>query len=319
MKITDLRPGDILIFSGGSENPVSDSITYLTKSPVNHAAMVYTNPSEIIEETPPAVHVNSVKARINGGKISVMRHHPMEKSYAPVLDVARNYLNYNHPYSNGSIYTLGLLLLYRRFIPGANTQKVMVKIFKKIASDLLDYVDRFIYPGKSPMCCSQFIYRCYETAGDEYHLDIAQRCGYEGEGEFFNGKSVLRQVIHKVKNDTSDGFRRYILDYSERDLGVEITQSDDELAKDLYVALQADHDHQEKELNHELVVAIHEFSQAVYYAMTGISINYNELENANKYCMVTSGLSLLCLEEYDFVTPSDLLNNCTNLRLVGEI
>jgi hypothetical protein len=170
MEIKDLLPGDILLFSGEPESPISDSITYLTKSAVSHAAMVFDDSYEIIEETPPAIHINSVKARINGGKISVMRHHPKKKNYAPVLDIARNYLNFNRPYSHSGLYTLGLLLLYRSFTPGRRSQKVIVKIFKKLTSELLDYVDRFLYPGKSPMFSSQFIYRCYEEAGDDYHL-----------------------------------------------------------------------------------------------------------------------------------------------------
>jgi hypothetical protein len=248
-----------------------------------------------------------------------MRHYPKKQSYDPVLDVARNYLNYNQPYSHGKLYALGLLLLYKRFTPNVIAQKVMVKIFKKIASELLDYVDRYIYPGKFPMYCSQFVYRCYEEAGDEYCLGIVENNSSIDAQVAANGKSLLRQVIHRIRNDASDVFRSYIMEYSDKNLGVDISQSDTDLAIDLVNALQAKSGQKNLELDNELVMAIHEFSQAVYRAMTGINIDYYELEHANRIGMTTTGLSLLSMEESDFVTPGDLFNNCANLRLIGEI
>jgi hypothetical protein len=136
---------------------------------------------------------------------------------------------------------------------------------------------------------------------------------------FSNSKSLLRQAIHRIRNDSSATFHNYIMEYSNRELGEDISQSTTELARELLNALEDEKGSRQTELDYELVVVIHEFSQAVYRAVTGINIDYHELENANRIGMTTSGLSLLCLEECDLVTPSDLLNNCLNLVCVGEI
>ncbi len=319
MDIQDLQPGDVLLFSGKKGSMISEAIMYLTESPVSHAAMTYTSSSDIVEEAPPAVRINNAWDRFERRIISVMRQFPSQHSYLPVLDAANGHLNNNQPYTNESLYTLGMLLVYKKFIPGIQTQKVMVRIFKKLASELLIYINQYTYPGKAPMVCSQLICRCYQEAGDNYRLSISNRKNeYEDTGEV-SGHSLLRQVISRIKNDASGEFRNFIGRGSATEFGDEIGQSDEELAGDLLARLRDEPVCQGVALDKELIVAVHEFSQAMYTAETGIRVAHDELEYVNKQHMTTLGLRRLLVEEADFVTPGDLLNHCTNLRRIGEI
>ena len=51
MDIKDLKPGDVLLFSGEKGSFISEAIMFLTNSPVSHAALVYSDPANIVEET----------------------------------------------------------------------------------------------------------------------------------------------------------------------------------------------------------------------------------------------------------------------------
>ncbi len=175
MDINDLQPGDVLLFSGKHGCMISESIMHLTESPVSHAAMAHITPADIVEETPPAIKISNAWDRFEGRKISVMRQFPPQRSYMPVLNAANGYLNENQPYSNGDLYILGLFLIYKKFSPGVNTQMVMVKIFKKLASELLGYACLHANYGSVPMVCSQLICRCYEDAGNKFRLSISNR------------------------------------------------------------------------------------------------------------------------------------------------
>jgi len=148
MEISDLKPADILLFSGEKGSWISEAIMFLTDSSVSHAAMTYTSSEKIVEESPPAVQVNDAAQRFKGRTVYVMRIDPSKDSMSPVLDASEGYLNKDEPYAMSNLYLVGLLLLYRKFTPSTQVQKVMLKIFKKLAADIIKYINKHKNPGK---------------------------------------------------------------------------------------------------------------------------------------------------------------------------
>ncbi|MCP4214213.1 MAG: hypothetical protein GY765_06130 [bacterium] len=53
--IKDLKPADILLFSGVERDFISEAIMFLTDSIVSHAGMSYKEYDKIVDAVPPAV------------------------------------------------------------------------------------------------------------------------------------------------------------------------------------------------------------------------------------------------------------------------
>jgi len=165
----------------------------------------------------------------------------------------------------------------------------------------------------------QLTCRCYEDAGNKYRPSISKRQNeFGGYGEV-EGHSLLRQVIQWVKSYSNSEFRSFSADSLGVESGAEIAQSDEELAAELLQELRDEYIYRAKGLDRQLVVAAHEFSQAMYTAKTRVRVEHNEFEDVIKLHMSTLGLRLLLVEGFDFVTTGDLLNHCLNLPCDGEI
>ncbi len=319
MEINDLKPADILLFSGEKGSWISEAIMFLTDSPVSHAAMTYTSGEELVEESPPAVQVNDTEKRFKGRTIYVMRLDPSKDSMVPVLDATTLYLNEAEPYAMSNLYLVGMLLLYKKFSPRTPVQKVMIKIFKKLAGIIIKYINKHKNPDKLPMVCSQFVYQCYEDAGAGYKLKIKDsvllRAPVRGAGE----RNVLDHAIHRIKSDVSQEFRSFVSANVGIALRAEEPQNEEDLARELVEALKSPKITGTEVLDQELVLAIQEFGQAVYAATTGAGIEGDDMLRCNALRISPTGLSLLKSEEAYFVTPGDLLSHCINAKQVGKI
>lgn len=322
MDIKDLQPGDVLLFSGEKDSLISKAIMWLTDAPVSHAAMAYTPSSTIVEETPPAVQTNPADKRFVERTISVMRHTPQQSNYAPVLDAATGYLNDEEPYANANLYIVGILLVYRKFAPDTALQRIIIKILKKLAASIITYYNEHKYPGKLPMVCSQFVFQCYEDAGKDYRLRIKDGVLSSMLTTAEPTLSLLDHAISRVRGAGGPAFRDFVAANSGMLAAAAEMQSDEELAGELLQALPAAaalRAEAAPELDDTLVLAIHEFAQAVYMARTGIAAPTDELLRANALHMATSGMAMLKAEEAYFVAPGDLLLHCPDLTKVGVI
>ncbi len=322
MEIKDLQPGDVLLFSGEEGSLISKAIMWLTDAPVSHAAMAYNPSSIIVEETPPAVQTNPADERFVDRTISVMRRTPPQSNYDPVLEAATGYLNAEEPYANANLYLVGALLIYRKFAPDTLVQRIIIKILKKITASIITYFNEHKYPGKRPMVCSQFVFQCYEDGGTDYQLRIKD--GVLGSTLDITAAvpSLLEQAIDRIRNDTSPAFREAISVHSGMLMAAPEIQSDEELAGELLQALQAAPamlTEVAPVLEDELVVAIHEFGQAVQMVRTGVTAPDDELLQANARRMASNAMAMLKTEEAYFVTPGDLLQHCPNLTQAGVI
>lgn len=319
MEISDLKPADILLFSGEKGSWISEAIMFLTDSSVSHAAMTYTSSEKIVEESPPAVQVNDAAQRFKGRTVYVMRIDPSKDSMSPVLDASEGYLNKDEPYAMSNLYLVGLLLLYRKFTPSTQVQKVMLKIFKKLAADIIKYINKHKNPGKLPMVCSQFVYQCYDDAGTGYKLKIKDGILLHAAVRVAGERNVIDQAIYRIKSDISYEFRSFVAANAGIALRDEEPQSKEELARELVEVLKTQEVAKTEALDQRLVLAIQEFGQAVYAATTGVSIDGADMLRCNALKISPSGLSFLKSEEAYFVAPADLLSHCVNVEQIGII
>lgn len=294
MKIEDLQPGDVLLFSGEEGSLISEAIMRLTGADVSHAAMVYREPHQIIEETPPAVAVSDAAERFEKRTISVRRLKRDATDMAPVLDAAQVYLNEEAPYAMSNLYLVGLVLIYKRFKPDSLVKRAMVGILKKLTVQILDRIHAHSTPDKHPMVCSQFVYQCFEDAGPDYDLGL--------RGGVLKGRLRSPAPTETAVGDAADG--ESTLERVMRHLDALHAKQD--AAETSTTALDA-----------ELVDAVSGFARAVQAARPGAG------PQARKQAMSAGGsfqaLKALRAEQAVFVTPADLLDKCRNLKPVGEI
>ena len=325
MDINDLKPADILLFSGEKESWISKAIMFLTDAPVSHAAIASEAPATIVEETPPAIRASNVKERIDHRTIYVMRS-KQQKSMHPVVNAAMRYLNEKEPYPMSNLYLVGLLLLYRKFTPDTLLKKAMIKIFRVLAEDMIEFINKHKYPGKLPMVCSQFVYQCYADAGSDYRLHIKHgtllKAPMTVQAEEMN---VLDYTIHKVKTDRSVQFRTLSQTLQSQPLKTAEPPTEEALAKGLVEAMQgkkmmtAAAPEEEETVNSELALAVNEFAHAIYMTSTGATQPLTALAQAQDSNVVPMGLGLLKAEEAFFVAPGDLLQHCEDIEQVGVI
>lgn len=333
LDIDQLQPADILLFSGLKKNAeekdwISTAIMFLTNSEVTHAAL-YRDLGEIIEETPPRVQtykLNSDK-RCQGRKIYVNRFNSQHFIPAPVINAATMYLNESQPYAFNNLYLLGMILLYKKFTPNILTKRVMIKIYKLLASQLIDYMNQHKSPGKLPMVCSQFVFQCYEDAGESYHLNTMKSKREDLWLANENSMNLVEQIISRVQDNS-------LALEAPKQTGVALdiqnipSQSDEELAQELLEALQPNVPQSNEvgatdEIDDELAVAVYDFGQAAYLAENAEenprSVIWEKSNELAGDLSISPGLSFLKIKEAYFVTPEDLLNNCDNLVRIGVI
>ena len=326
LSFEELQPADVLLFSG-ADDATSKAIMWLTNSPVAHSALFYTEKDKIIEESPPSIRIfqlNIDDERLKGRTIYVNRLETQQQSKMPVINAATAYLNNETPYANNNLYLLGLILLYKKFRPNTLVKKVMIKIYKKLAVKIADYLNQRKHPGNSSMVCSQFVYQCFKDAGEDYQLRIHkgslldQSLSVTGDN-----LSALEQTINRVGQDSPAQIQEFTGISTPLAIENIPSQTEEELAQELIEALSLTEVDTFEELDLELASAVHEFGQATYSAEgTPESATPLMLADTNKFAQelnISSPLSFLKAKEAFFVTPEDLLNNCDNLTQVGII
>jgi hypothetical protein len=310
MNISDLKQGDVLLFSPEKGSFISWAITYLTNSNVSHAAMYYNDMQHsIIEETPPQVAVNNAEKRFKDRTIYVKRL-KNDLPMTPVIDVATSYLNNEEPYDEAGLYIVGILLIYKNFSPNNLAQKVIVKILKKLTAEIVKVIDDHQYPDKEPMVCSQFVAQCYANAGSEYELNIQN--GTIDKVAINSTGSVIEQVLDIVRSNKVVATQPLLMTKREVDDGDAF--SAEELCKELQMALTSKTADATINLSDELVSAVSQFAYAHQVRNSGGKLLAN-----NKECEADSFLQKLKDDENMFTFPSDLMDHCTNLIQVGVI
>lgn len=321
IEIKDLKPGDVLLFSGVEGDFVSEAIMLLTDSKVSHAAMSYRESDKIIEESPPAVGIAESAKKFKGRDIYVNRFNGSQ-DLLPVMDASEKYLNDKAPYAFSNLILVGLILLYRRVTPHDLEQAIMIEIFKKLASEIITEINRHEHPGKTPMVCSQFVYQSYNDAGAPYHLKIRTDAERLLANEL-EALSLLDQMMVQTRTNHESDFTEFLASSAVAEISGVTAKSADELAKELRDVLAAPAPKAAAApsgISNELLGAAYQFAEAFYTMRTGgTQADLSALSLANDKWLSPDAFNFLKSEEAYFVTPEDLLSRCTNTTRVGVI
>ena len=306
IKIEELKQGDILLFSHTDEWD-SKLISLITNSPVSHAAMSYYDYSQIVEETPPCAVVNELEQRKTGREITVMRL-KNDEDMTKVLDIAKKYVEEKEPYGNANLIFIFVYLLFEKAAISVKLQRLLCTLIKFILSELIKLLDDVFRKGTHPMVCSQFVYNCYMTAGDEYRLKIWSKSGKN------NILNKIKDYIEENKESLHEILNMNITKIEEEhNCALEINK--EELLKSMYEELILDSKTgsliSEENLEEDFVILVCKFLlllSKLYNRSRGeCNDNINNIIN-----------DLCAMEEY-FVTPGDLLVNCDNLQNIGVL
>lgn len=304
--IDDLQTGDILLLTPPKEfSYISWAITFLTKSKVSHAAMLYNKEkNSVVEQVLPKARFNDLMKFSQGRKLLVCRFKEY-KDPSPVMQAASSYVDKDNPYSMKNLYLVGYLLLYKRFTPNTAVKRAMIRILKKIIEHLSDIINE---KGQKPMVCSQFVAQCHEDAGPKYQINIIDGVLSQQDGSVY---SVLDLALNKVGEDVNTPLKAINLTKEKN------TQSEEELCKELYVAFH--------EQDQSLLKSSPEVSQELLEtvcALAEVHDLYIQLHLGNTTHSDKSLNEKLLILEKDkslFITPEDLLNNAPDLEQVGII
>lgn len=318
IKINELKQADILLFSA-SDDKVSQLIAKITESPVTHSALSYYDYSKIVEEVPPYAQINEIKERIVNREITVMRLNPWNNDMSKVLDIASNYVNSKVPYSKINLAFVGMYILLKKSLINSKLQKLVSLLLKHITSELIKIVDEVVYKNPQPMVCSQFVYNCYENAGNEYKLII--------KNESVN-KSLLKYIQEHIDRNNSNLEPKLFTDINKlfknevnSDSSILSSNNIEALLKEILSELESDKNKtsptDNMSLDEELVVAAHEFCSVIQHVYGGTKNTSLVVKNRNK--LESKPINeIIDIEQY-FVTPGDLLTNCTNLSIIGTL
>ncbi|BDH45213.1 hypothetical protein TUM12370_12570 [Salmonella enterica subsp. enterica serovar Choleraesuis] len=320
--LSALRRGDVLLFEGMDSDNISSTIMYLTNSRVSHAAMAYSEEkagqvATLVHEASPKVPL-SVRdaAKSFGDRLITVRRLPESRDGDgdELIAAADRYLREEAPYNNYGLYMVGVLLIYRKFIPDSRTSLIVAGILKLATKLIVHRLNKKGFPAKHPMTCSQFVAQCYDDAGGRYRLfDYDLLMNNEGVAEESESLSLLDMAIEAIEDSpllaepldmTVPG-----QEMSEQEIAAQAQQLSGQLLNQLRqppldMAMP-------QSIDDELVRAIGEFSDSLYQA------HYAGLDSAAANG-VTGKLRWLKEQRNLFISPADLLR-CARLDTVGTL
>lgn len=175
IKPNELIPGDVILCKG--KDLVSDMISWLDGGEYSHATL-YIGDNTICEaDFDGVLNVGLSKIRNEEKYGDVYRFkkdgHCFNKtdwSAEPVLAVSSSYVAEGTKYAFDHLLLLAMIVLTRR-IPLPKREAIIIRTLidegTKIIFDIIDQ-------GKTPMVCSELVYRCFSEAIplEKYQLDI---------------------------------------------------------------------------------------------------------------------------------------------------
>lgn len=171
----DLLPGDIILCRG--KDMISDIISKMDGSPYSHATL-YIGNNMICEADFDGIlniSIDKIKNEEKYGDVYRFNkdgHHFSDTDWSvdPVITVGQNYVNNGIKYAFSHLILLSLIVLTRRIPLPPIEAKIIRHLVDEGTQKIFDLLDR----GKTPMVCSELVYRCFYEAlpSPKYKLDI---------------------------------------------------------------------------------------------------------------------------------------------------
>ena len=299
IQLKELNAGDILVCEADWNSYISKVISFLTSSRFSHIAMVYavneTNPDLNSLVDAGASEARPIKTSYLDEKrnVYVKRMLPKTKNIEiienKIISTATEYMDKGVPYNMNELYTLGLLLVYKKFTLNTFTQKILIKYFKKLCTFIKDKN----YPeNMKPVTCAQFVYDCYFTSGYQLLVDIILQNANDNRENLLHlalkAPSKPQHLLHS--NVTTESFEELAQELlKEVELEKNILKNSDQVA-----------------IDPELVYQINEFGNLMSTPLhNNVSTTHGGLLNL-----------LEKSEKEHFVTPVDIFYT-RNTEIVG--
>ena len=163
----DIRPGDVLLFHGNGF--VSWAIRWFDGTDVNHTAIAI-DADNMGEAVGSGLRDDPIAAAIKSNVRTYVRRLPVTSAMTPVVSVAQKYLDSNVPYAYEELVLLAVLSMTRR-APISNP--LMRRVLRSTLDHAAELLNSLVDRGSDLMICSEYVYRCYDEAGDPaFHLTI---------------------------------------------------------------------------------------------------------------------------------------------------
>lgn len=195
MNSNDLKPGDVLLYSG--QSMIGKLIRKLDGADVTHAG-VYLGNGKVGE----ALMLGSAGINANAFSltesnwIEVRRLKDKQLCTQPIIEIAENYIAQGNDYAYAEIFLVSVILLTRKInFDNSLFGRIVFSLMRKTN----DWLNDVFHEGKEPMICSEFVFRCYDEADpaddDAYSLTILSQAGREPRR-----KSSRRRLPKSVGN-----------------------------------------------------------------------------------------------------------------------
>lgn len=326
MKTTDLRPGDVLLYSG--QSLIGKLIRVLDGTEVTHAGIYLGdgNVGEALMVGTPGIHANPIDKSIEGTNWVEVRRLPNQNlTYEPLMVVANRYIDQGNRYAYAEILLVATICLTRKLNWNDG-------LLSRIAIGLMNKANRWIAEmfdqGKEPMICSEFVYRCYDEAvdaeDDPYSLTILSQAGTPSRHRSwrrFRRMPTTASAGTECPTVHPDSLLGRLLNEPQKLQDKVLTTapseapteqiSDNELDELIAMYLQESQENQQTEasaVTEDLERAASDFSAAL---MTSVERRFGISQNEPIAAKIAMAVA-------DFVTPGDLLKSPSLIR-VGRI
>lgn len=317
LTLSDLRPGDILTFSGkGEESWITKLICRFTNSWVSHGALFYQHgPVEALADAgSTGIHAHLVTSDekdrvayvsrlVKTELISDKKSFYSDAEMAPVLTAAKGYVDQNLPYPYADLVFLAMILLYKDHSKAGVKQSVIIALLKVIAAELKKLLDEK-YRHNYTMVCSSYVAQCYLDASKKnrkFKLKLNKDADLRGSRRSSKTTNTLlelyaehaaeydynTEVFHLASNDTLPN------------------KSLEEIAQE---ALEAEKNQRVMLLKgNELSGAIESLLKTL---MEVLGFTFTTIKD-----MIANAREMQAM----FVTPNDLCFNIENTKKIGKV
>ena len=311
ISLSELKPGDIILFHKPKDSMISFLISLITLSPVSHSGMISSNPGYVIQEV--LEGASRLPLGDPGERKLYIRRLQQEPDTSEVVKIAMKYVDEKLPYPFSNLIFLGMYILVSDFIPDTFEGGLVKKLLKLATYELMKLVNKKRHPGTDvpPMVCSQFVAACYDEAalniGPEYKIHYNQK----------TSAGFLEKVLQQLDEEQDKSFT---LEKPEE--GMLLGASNSIGAAEDYCDQLVRHMQENtlllarpSKVSDEVIAALYQYGTWLLKLLDD-NTDFPDKDHATPEEIKNVLQELLRFQEA-FITPGDLLSNTTNLMDMG--
>jgi len=312
--LDDLVEGDVLVMQGPEgwgdmslHLALDKAIMWLTDSDVTHGAIFLGKIDDthyLIDDGLKGIARHTMTLEGKDPILWYVRRPTIDKSLAPVLDIAKKYEGESTAYNWELLAMVGFLLLFKKMTDNDLYHRTLLYFLKQAVV----YIDKHTHKaGTRYFICSQFVATCFEEAGEGYALEI--------EGGNLQSKSLTQEAT--------------LIDYcltnsklaSQQVKTLQTEDISEPTAEDIKVLIES-YDDDSKLLNMDEhnqlfgeLVSVSDSFLELFFKLNAkaLGLKPEDWDSAEKR------FALAKQYQADFVTPADLKSHCKNLENIGTV